>query len=109
MGISELNTLLKSLGYDLAYHHFKEKPTLPFIAYYEEDREYTYADNLNLHERMRILVEVYTQYRQDNIIEEVKKLLTNNGISYSLTPFTWIDDDDMYMTLFEFELTKYEQ
>lgn len=95
---------LKTLGYDVAYHHFKTTPKLPFIAFYEDGRGYLYADDENYHENRQMTIEVYTELHDDKVINEVKSLLTDNHISYSLRAFICIEDEGMYMSDFGFTL-----
>ena len=104
LSLNKLYEKLKTLGYDVAYHHFDEEPTLPFIAYYEDGREYLYADDSNYHENKQMTIEVYTNTHDEEIISKVKSLLDENGISFSLRAFIYIEDEKMYLSDFGFTL-----
>lgn len=102
--LDELYNSLDSLGYDVAYDHFKKSPKFPFIAYYEDERAYVYADNANYSEAKHIVMEVYTERRDDDVIQKIEIILMEKGIAYTFIPFLWIEKEKMYMSTFGFTL-----
>lgn len=64
----KLKKELDKTGYNVAYHHFKETPKLPFIVYYAGDSMNTGADDRMYHAELLVNVELYTD-KKDLVAE----------------------------------------
>ncbi|MDH6367136.1 MULTISPECIES: hypothetical protein [unclassified Breznakia] len=104
MTVKELAQELKTLGYDCAYDHFNTTPTLPFIAYFENERTDFIADNKVYRKQQNITIELYTEFYEPNISEQLEDLLERLGIVYDCVPFLYIEDERMYMSSYSFSL-----
>ena len=107
MTLAELNTLLKTTGYPVAYNQFKVKaneplPSIPFITYTATTDEYG-GDLENLIEALDVRVELYTDKKDLTAERAVKNVL--NFVEFT-NGETYIDSENMFMNSYEFTLTQ---
>ena len=102
--IKQLYSELVSLGMPVAYHHFNQAPaSLPYIVYYAEGYESTYADSVNYQNVIQLRIELYSDsknFEKENAIED---LLTNLELPYAKDE-TWIDEEQIWMIIYELEV-----
>lgn len=104
--MADLQTLysnLTTLGLPVAYHHFDNAPTLPFITYYRDEETLIVADNTKYGATTSVTVELYTEkidLETENLLETV---LLAMDLIYSKVS-TWIETERIFMTRYEMEL-----
>ena len=74
MTLEELNNILKETGYPVAYSHFKQRQTLPFITYLVEGTSNFFADDKVLLKVEQINIELYTSKKD----LEAEKIILND-------------------------------
>ena len=102
MTLKELYQILKKTGFSVAYREFKTKPTIPFIAYLEENREHIYADDSIYMKFKNIRIELYTERKDPNAEEQLESVLEDAGIIYSFTDIGRVDD--LYEVVYNIEI-----
>jgi len=105
MTLAELNTLLKSTGYDVAYNHFSKTPTIPFITYSVSVSERG-SDEKNLIEVLDVRVELYTDKKDLAAESKVKDVL--NFVEFD-NDETYINDENLYLNAYEFSITQIKE
>lgn len=101
MTLAELKKILDATGYPVAYSHFKETQTVPFITYLVTYSSNFFADNKVDKKIQNVQVELYTDYKDlvaENILED---LLDENEIPYETTE-TFIESENLFQKIYEF-------
>lgn len=102
MTLTELSKQLKTLGLPVAYDSFKHdyEPELPFIVYYKTNEETFQADNNNYLVYSDIAIEVYSEFKDEELEKKVKDLLNKNELAFRSVETYW-DEDFIYEVLYE--------
>ena len=79
MTLEELNNILKETGYPVAYSHFKQRQTLPFITYLVEGTSNFFADDKVLLKVEQINIELYTSKKD----LEAEKIIYGKDFIYT--------------------------
>lgn len=99
--LSNFKTLLDTLNVPVAYHHFNEKTSLPYIVFYENGSDNFFADNKVYQKCMSIDVELYTNIKDTTLESRLETLLDNNEIPYEKITETYINDEKMYEIVYQ--------
>lgn len=91
-----LKDILSQLGIPVAYNHFNQPTNPPFLAYRRYSQSNFGADDVVYQRINNYYVELYTEYKDTNLEEQLETLLTNNGIFYNVESEDYIDDEKMY-------------
>lgn len=105
MTLQGITTMIQSIGIPSAYHHFSEataKPT-PFICYLYPDDSDFYADDTNYQSIKTLVIELYTDYTEFTLEEQIKAVLAENGLTWTREQ-DYIDSEKMYITTFTMEV-----
>jgi len=100
---AELYNLLKSTGLPVAYNHFKNPPSLPYIVYL-----FTFSNNLGADNKVyqkinNYKVELYSD-KKDLVSEKlIEDLLDENEIFYDKTE-TYIESEKLYQVIYEIQI-----
>jgi hypothetical protein len=108
MTLAELKVLLNTVGYPVAYSHFKATPTNPLpsppyicylVAYssnfFADDKVYKKIDNAQ--------IELYTT-KKDLVSEgNLERVLDDNEIPYETTE-TFIESEQLFQKIYEMRL-----
>ena len=80
MSLKELITLIKSIGFPVAYHHFEEghSPIPPYLLYLYQQSENFGADNYSYHKSGLLQIELYCQKKDIQAEEKVETFLDNH-------------------------------
>lgn len=83
MTLTQLAQKLLTLGYPVAYSHFKSIQAPPFICYLVVDGDTFSADNKPIHESSFVDIELYV--KEKNLVAEgkIKAMLIENELSWS--------------------------
>lgn len=100
MILQELNNILKSTGYKVAYSHFNTPVKAPFITYFISNSENFIADNKVYKKIDNIKIELYTNIKDLQVEEKLEKLLDENDIAYE-TDETWIESEKLFQKIYE--------
>jgi hypothetical protein len=103
MTLTELKHILDSSGYPVAYSHFNEPPSLPYIVYLVTNSSNFFADN-KVHKKIdNVQIELYTNEKNlstENVLESV---LDSNDIPYETTE-TYIESEQLFQKIYEVSL-----
>lgn len=100
MDEATLYQLLKTSGLPVAYHHFAQPPTPPYIVYLFSYSSSFGADNKAYNKQPNYQVELYTT-KKDPVSEKlIEDLFDEHDIYWEKTE-TYIDSEDLYQVLYE--------
>jgi hypothetical protein len=100
MTLAQLKQLLDATGYPVAYSHFKEAPTIPFITYTVPSSSNFIADNKVYTKINNIQIELYTS-KKDLVAEgNLETILDINSIPYESTE-TFIESEGLFQKIYE--------
>jgi len=100
---NELYNLLKSTGLPVAYHHFDEPPSLPYIIYL-----FTYSSNFaadsKIYKRFdNYQVELYSEKKDLESEQLLENVFDENDIYYDKSE-TYIESEEMYQVIYEIQI-----
>ena len=100
---NELYNLLKSTGLPVAYHHFDEPPSLPYIIYL-----FTYSSNFaadsKIYKRFdNYQVELYSEKKGLESEQLLENVFDENDIYYDKSE-TYIESEEMYQVIYEIQI-----
>lgn len=102
MTLKDLSDELKTLGLPVAYDSFKRdyEPDLPFIVYYKTNEETFQADNKNYLSYSDIAIEVYSDFKNEDLERQVEEILNRNELIFRSVETYW-EEDYLYEVLYE--------
>lgn len=103
MTLLELYNALVSLGYPVAYSHFVEAQTPPFICYVVTDTNPFSADNKPIHENVNVDIELYVKEKSLTIENQIKNLLTEKELPWIYNEL-FIDTEGVFQCTFSITL-----
>lgn len=105
MMLQNLEECLKATGMPVAYHHWEvgEVPALPYLIYYENSSNNTYADNMAYTKIPEVTVELYTDRKDPETEARLETVLDENEIPYTWYE-SWLESEEMFLRGYEFEL-----
>ncbi|MFJ8268531.1 hypothetical protein [Peribacillus asahii] len=103
MTLAELKKILDATGYPVAYSHFKEAKTPPFIVYLVEGSSNFMADNKVFQKVSDVRIELYTT-KKDLVAEnKLETALDENEIPYD-SDEVFIDSEQLFQKIYEVRL-----
>lgn len=108
MTLTELAQGLKSLGYPVAYSHFKSAQTPPFICYRVIDSETLTGDDTVVNETINIDIELYAETK--NLIAEnkIKQFLKENELPWDYNE-VFIGSEGVFQCVFSILLIQEDE
>lgn len=103
MTLAELNTILNTTGYSVAYGEFEHAVGFPAICFYERDSNNLFADGISYYTQTRKVVELYTDYKDPVAEGKIETLFLQNEIAWDKTE-TRIEDEHCYLIAYEIEV-----
>lgn len=103
MRLEELYLILKSTGLPVAYSHFNEIKSPPYITYLNSYSSNFNADNKVYKKIDNIQIELYTKYKDLEAEKKLEDLLDENEIVYETTE-EWIDSEKLFQRIYEVRL-----
>lgn len=101
MTLELLETILSELGLPHAYFQFKSKPaSIPYIAYFEDEKVEMFADNVVYHFEPRFAVELYSKVKAFDIENELIALFEKYEVVWTGGVSAWIESEKMFQTVF---------
>ena len=100
MTLNELYTILTSTGLPVAYSHFPEKQSLPFVTYVVAYSSNFKADNKVMQKIENIQVELYTA-KKDLVTEELlETALRENSIPWEVVE-AFLEEENCFQRIYE--------
>ena len=100
---AELFQALKEIGYPVAYSHFKESQSPPFIVYLFSSSNDFMADGTSYYEISNFQVELYTAYKDLVAEGKVQAKLKELGLPYSKLE-TFIESEGLFQILYRIQI-----
>ena len=109
MTYNEIMTMMQETGLPYAYDHFAEgeSPEPPFAVFLFPTSNNFGADNRVWQKINRLRIEVYTDYKQPNIENQIETVLDQHGLYYDKTE-VWIQSENLYEVAYEMEVIQHE-
>jgi hypothetical protein len=103
--MDELITMMEATGIPYAYDHFAEgeSPEPPFLCYLLPSSDNFAADGTVYFKANEVHIELYTDYKNPPVEQQVEAVLDEHGIFYDKTE-TWIESEKLYEILYIFEM-----
>lgn len=106
MKLSEFYQQLKNeTGLPSVYHHWTvgKAPALPYTVYYVVERKDMFADNEAFLKIYSMNIELYSDSKDEELEARVESFLNGLGIVPYISE-QYVDDEQMYETIYEFDL-----
>jgi hypothetical protein len=103
--MDELITMMEATGIPYAYDHFAEgeSPEPPFLCYLLPSSDNFAADGTVYFKANEVHIELYTDYKNPPVEQQVEAVLDEHGVFYDKTE-TWIESEKLYEILYIFEM-----
>lgn len=104
MTLEELNTILNSTGYPVAYYQFNETPSFPCIVYKVNGKNNIVADDSVYKSFKNIGIELFCKNKDLEAEETLESVLNENNIIYSFTDVGRIEDESLYEVTYDIQI-----
>lgn len=103
--MGNLLEIMREIGFPFAYHHFAEgeSPNPPFLLFLTPASSNFSADGKAYFKANEVHIELYADYKNPVLEEQVEAVLDRHGIFYNKTE-TFIESEKLYETLYIFEM-----
>lgn len=102
--MNELYELLKQLNIPVAYHHFVNATTPPYITYYRSETNNFYADNKVYKKIDTYRVELYTPQKDISLELQLEQLFDSNEIPFEIEAENYIESEKVYQVIYEINI-----
>lgn len=104
MTLKELNKLLETTGFPVAYSHFNKPVNPPFIAYRVTNSPNFVADNKVHHKIKDVDIELYLSKKDEDIEHVLEDILDENDLPYSAPFELYIEKEKIFQITYEVRL-----
>ena len=103
--MDRLLEILTAIVLPFAYDHFTEgeSPEPPFLCYLLPGSDNFAADGAVYFKANTVHIELYTDYKDLSVEQQIEAVLDGHGIFYEKTE-TWIESEKLYEVLYYFEM-----
>lgn len=103
--MGNLLNIMREIGFPFAYHHFAEgeSPNPPFLLFLTPASSNFAAGGKTYFKANEVHIELYADYKNPVLEEQVEAVLDRHGIFYNKTE-TFIESEQLYETLYIFEM-----
>ncbi len=103
--MGNLLSIMREIGFPFAYHHFAEgeSPNPPFLLFLTPASSNFAADGKAYFKANEVHIELYADYKNPVLEEQVEAVLDRHGIFYNKTE-AFIESEQLYETLYIFEM-----
>lgn len=103
--MGNLLNIMREIGFPFAYHHFAEgeSPNPPFLLFLTSASSNFAADGKTYFKANEVHIELYADYKNPVLEEQVEAVLDRHGIFYNKTE-AFIESEQLYETLYIFEM-----
>lgn len=98
--MQNLKLILEQLGLPVAYDHFNRETNPPFVVFRRYSQSNFGADDVVYERINNYYVELYTEYKDAELEEELENILFENGIFYNVESEDYIDEEKMYEIIY---------
>lgn len=98
--MQNLKLILEQLNIPVAYDHFNTATNPPFIVFRRYSQSNFGADNVVYKKINNYYVELYTEFKDADIEEQLEQVLTDAGIFYNVESEDYIDTEKMYEVIY---------
>ena len=103
MTLTDIATMLTSIGVPFVYSHFSKTPNPPYLVYYYPSENDVFADGSNYVNKRQLFIELYTKGNDFDTEASVEAALKNAGLTwYKQTDF--LNDENLFQTTYESEV-----
>ena len=102
--MNDLLELLKQLNIAVAYHHFVNPNSPPFITYLGTGTDNFYADNKVYLKINIIKIELYTLQKDIKLESQLESILDSNEIPYEIIAEGYIESEKVYQVIYEINI-----
>ena len=103
--MQNLKTILEQLNIPVAYDHFNTETNPPFIAFRRYSQSNFGADNSVYKKIDNYYVELYTEYKDIELEQQLEDLLTSNDVFFNVESESYIDTEKMYEVIYSINYT----
>lgn len=101
MTYEEINSILKEFGLPYAYNEFNGPVTYSqYVAYFEDDKNLFYADNIVYDQTPHFAIELYTKTKDRKLEQKLIDIFQSHEVAWSGGVSTYIDNEQIYQTVF---------
>ena len=98
--MQNLKQILEQLNIPVAYDHFNTATTPPFVVYRRYEQNNFGADNVVYKKINNYYVELYTEFKDIELEEQLEQLFDNAEIYYNVESETYINTEQMYEIIY---------
>ena len=98
--MQNLKTLLEELNIPVAYDHFNEATTPPFIVFRRYSQSNFGADNTVYEKINNYYVYLVTEYKDVELEEELEEILTKYDIFFNVESEDYVSDEKCYQIVY---------
>jgi hypothetical protein len=99
MTLKKLVEILQATGYPVAYSHFDDFPSIPFICYHEVFSSNVHADNWTYYPVKNFEVELYTDKKDLEAESALETVLNANELPYETDEY-YIESERIYQKIY---------
>lgn len=105
MKISEINSMVQSIGLPFEYYQFPEgtDQAPPYVVWFLSRDDDFKADDENYCDIEQLNIELYTSFKDFDMEAQVEKVLKANGFTYNKES-DFIKSENLYQTSYEMEV-----
>jgi len=98
--MQNLKTLLEQLEIPVAYNHFNQPTNPPFVVFRRYSQSNFGADNKVYEKIDNYYVELYTEFKDVELEENLENILTQADIFFNVESEDYIDSEKMYQVIY---------
>lgn len=103
MSLSEIATMINSMGLPFAYRAFDSPQAPPFICYLYTGNTPEPADNTNYVKIETLVIELYTDNKDFSLESQIEAVLDANEMIYERDE-EWLSDERMQLTTYTMDV-----
>lgn len=103
MSLSEIATMINSMGLPFAYRAFDSPQAPPFICYLYTGNTPEPADNTNYVKIETLVIELYTDNKDFSLESQIETILDANEMIYERDE-EWLSDERMQLTTYTMDV-----
>lgn len=97
-----VDKILKGVGIPYTETRFKSPPKVDTFAVYLDEVEVRGGDGVNLIEEHSISIELYESFKDPETESKIEANFNALGIEYDKAPRYWIEEEQLYQVIYDF-------
>jgi len=98
--VQDLKNMLEQLNIPVVYDHFNTSTNPPFAVYRRDSTSNFGADNKVYKKINNYYVELYTEFKNPALEEQLESIFNASEIFYEIESETYIDTEQMYEVIY---------